>query len=59
MKKRYTWRHDFYIQMEYDVFADSRQEAYEVAYQKYLSDEDADNELVKKDSWHLVEVAED
>lgn len=54
--KCYTLRHKLTTLVEYVIFAESEDKAREIAYQRYVDDEPADDVTVAEDTWNLVEV---
>ena len=55
-EKRYTWRHRWKQDDEYQVFARSRSEAMKIAIERFFCDDYPDNSRVIQDSWTLMEV---
>lgn len=58
-EKRYTWRHRWKQDDEYQVFARSRGEAMKIAIERFFSDDSPDDSRVIQDTWTLMEVEDD
>ena len=58
-EKRYTWRHRWKQDDEYQVFARNRGEAMKIAIERFFSDDSPDDSRVIQDSWTLMEVEDD
>lgn len=58
-EKRYTWRHRWKQDDEYQVFARNRGEAMKIAIERFFSDDSPDDSRVIQDTWTLMEVEDD
>lgn len=58
-EKRYTWRHRWTQDDEYQVFARSRSEARKIALARFEVEDDPDDSAVVRDTWTLMEVEDD
>ena len=58
-EKRYTWRHRWKQDDEYQVFARSREEAMKIAIERFFTYDPPDDSRVIQDTWTLMEVEDD